>query len=138
MIQTEESSITTGFTVRYYNAQNHPIGRALIERHNQGKPWCRLYSVFIDQESRNQGNGSTMIAEIIDHCRTIGIERIELFVEPENQRAIHVYKKHGFIMKIPDTNNCGDCSSCRLFDTSNGLCKLYELTMLLEIEKGVK
>ncbi len=46
---------------------------------------------------RGQGIGSKLLASVIQHAWDSGLKRLELEVFTDNQAAINLYKKHGFI-----------------------------------------
>ena len=45
---------------------------------------------------RGQGIGSALFNKALEYSRSIGLEKIELQVYPENTQAIELYKKFGF------------------------------------------
>lgn len=48
------------------------------------------------EEFRGRGIGSKLMASALEHAKTCGLEKIELSVYTTNERAIALYKKHGF------------------------------------------
>jgi len=69
--------------------------------------WCRLFSTGIPGEwelgigllssYRNRGRGSRMIRQALRWARHRGAQRVILFTRCDNQRAIHVFEKCGFL-----------------------------------------
>lgn len=55
-----------------------------------------IYGVSIKERYRNQGLGTKLLSHAVDFLQQEGIQKIELTVDPENEQAIHVYKKIGF------------------------------------------
>jgi RimJ/RimL family protein N-acetyltransferase len=53
--------------------------------------------ITVKQNWRNQGVGTAMMQSMIDWCRANPVVyKLELWVFPDNPRAIHVYEKAGF------------------------------------------
>ena len=53
--------------------------------------------ITVNRDWRNQGVGRAMMAYMIDWCRqNPTVYRLELWVFPDNPRAIHLYEKMGF------------------------------------------
>jgi L-phenylalanine/L-methionine N-acetyltransferase len=46
---------------------------------------------------RGKGIGSKLLASVIQHAWESGLKRLELEVFADNEAAIHLYKKHGFV-----------------------------------------
>ncbi len=56
-----------------------------------------ILGISIFQDWRGRGIGDALMAEAIEWARGTGIvKRIELSVYARNERAIHLYEKHGF------------------------------------------
>lgn len=47
-------------------------------------------------EFRGQGIGSQLLEKVIEHAKTVGLEKIELHVYTSNVSAVALYKKFGF------------------------------------------
>lgn len=47
-------------------------------------------------EHRGQGIGRKLVLAVLDHCKRIGLEKVELHVYTTNLPAIALYKKLGF------------------------------------------
>ncbi|OPJ56636.1 GNAT family N-acetyltransferase [Clostridium oryzae] len=54
------------------------------------------FGIAIKKEYWNKGIGNALIKEIIGQAKQIGYEQIELGVFLDNEKAIALYKKHGF------------------------------------------
>lgn len=54
------------------------------------------FGISIKQKYWNNGIGNALIKEIIEQAKQIGYEQIELGVFSDNEKAIALYKKHGF------------------------------------------
>ena len=53
--------------------------------------------ITVNRDWRNQGVGRAMMAYMIGWCRqNPAVHRLELWVFPDNPRAIHLYEKMGF------------------------------------------
>jgi putative acetyltransferase len=51
----------------------------------------------VNRDWRDQGVGRAMMQYMIDWCRyNLAVHRLELWVFPDNPRAIHLYEKMGF------------------------------------------
>jgi L-phenylalanine/L-methionine N-acetyltransferase len=50
-------------------------------------------------EFRGQGIGSKLLASVIQHAWANGLKRLELEVFADNEVAIALYKKHGFVQE---------------------------------------
>jgi ribosomal protein S18 acetylase RimI-like enzyme len=48
-------------------------------------------------EYRGQGIGTKLVHAVIDHCRKMGLEKIDLEVYTTNTAAVALYKKLGFV-----------------------------------------
>lgn len=53
--------------------------------------------ISVAKEFWNSGFGSVLLSELIDAAKTMGFEQLELEVVAENERAIALYKKFGFV-----------------------------------------
>ena len=55
-----------------------------------------VFGIAIKEKYWNNGIGNVLIKEIIVQAKQIGYEQIELGVFSDNEKAIALYKKHGF------------------------------------------
>ncbi len=72
----------------------HPVGFALVA------PRARTLEVFylgVDPEAWGRGVGSRLLHCAEDHAREIGRETLELWVINDNERAIGVYERAGWV-----------------------------------------
>ncbi|RYZ78496.1 MAG: GNAT family N-acetyltransferase [Proteobacteria bacterium] len=52
--------------------------------------------VFVSQEYRGQGLGSSLIRHAIEHSKSIGIQGVRLETTPTNAGALRLYERLGF------------------------------------------
>lgn len=55
-----------------------------------------VFGISIKQKYWNNGIGNALIKEIIEQAKQIGYEQIELGVFSDNEKAVALYRKHGF------------------------------------------
>ena len=48
---------------------------------------------------RNQGIGGKLLTSVMQHAWDSGLKRLELEVFADNQAAIHLYEKHGYVQE---------------------------------------
>ena len=80
-------------------ADSVPVGFAMFGFDPDGEdPDFRywLWRFMIDENEQGQGYGQAALREIIRYFRAHGADRIALSVLPENECALHVYRKLGF------------------------------------------
>ncbi|MDH5266538.1 MAG: GNAT family N-acetyltransferase [Candidatus Bathyarchaeota archaeon] len=53
--------------------------------------------LFIHKDYQGRGIGSKLLKEVIKQTDKMGIMELHVGTEKENKRAIHLYKKHGFL-----------------------------------------
>ena len=53
--------------------------------------------LFIHKDYQGRGIGSKLLREVIKQTDKMGIMELHVGTEKENKRAIHLYKKHGFL-----------------------------------------
>lgn len=70
------------------------IGHALIVPH--GRRGVGEYAVFVHQNQRSRGVGTSLTRSAIEAARTAGFEELWLSVESDNRAAIRAYEKAGF------------------------------------------
>lgn len=56
-----------------------------------------LSRLIVKKEYRNQGIGQKLLKYMIDLCRDKGYQQITVGVDTDNENAIHIYKKFGFV-----------------------------------------
>jgi RimJ/RimL family protein N-acetyltransferase len=69
------------------------IGHTMLCPMNQGRA---EFAIFIHQDFRNQGIGSSFTEVTLEYAKTKGLRHVWLTVEVNNFSAIRVYKKMGF------------------------------------------
>ena len=58
---------------------------------------AEICSIFVNEDKRNMGIGSSLMEYLIDYLRSINIYNITLEVSVLNSSAISLYKKFGFV-----------------------------------------
>jgi len=76
---------------------NKIVGYCLGAREDISPTVGWLLSVVILKDYENQGIGSALCLQCIEEFKLMGVRIIKLTVEPNNNAAIHIYKKLGFI-----------------------------------------
>lgn len=66
---------------------------------------AHVTNYVIAEESRDKGHGTTMMLELIEEARNLGMVAITLDVARGNDRAMHVYKKCGFVIPTDHYSN---------------------------------
>lgn len=81
-----------------------------------------VFGICIKEKYWNKGIGNILIKEIIEQAKQIGYEQIELGVFSDNEKAIALYKKHGFevwgntknAFKLKDGTYCDEITMGRM------------------------
>lgn len=68
----------------------------MIEEDLLGKS-AFIYQIQIDQTHQNKGIGSQALSELETYLKSFDVNRISLHVFANNDRALHVYQKSGFV-----------------------------------------
>lgn len=55
-----------------------------------------IYGFFTKEKFSRKGYGSVLLNFIINEMEKSGIEAVALTVDPENEKAVNLYLKHGF------------------------------------------
>ena len=55
-----------------------------------------IYGFFTKEKFLRKGYGSVLLNFIINEMEKSGIEAVTLTVDPENEKAVNLYLKHGF------------------------------------------
>ncbi len=80
---------------------------------------CRhvaLYSIGVHPEHQGRGVGRALTQAALDHARSTALERIELYVRADNERAQALYRSFGFahegtrarFIRLPDGSHVDD------------------------------
>lgn len=69
---------------------NHPSGLTMGE----------VYVIGVDPHVHSKGLGTALMNAGMRHLLDSGVDAIELYVESDNDAALHVYKKLGFVNEI--------------------------------------
>ena len=88
-------------------SKNGPVYYAI--KNDQVVGWCDVFpqenprqshrgglGMGILPEFRGQGIGSKLLAAVLDHSKSFGLEKVELYVYTSNKSAIALYRKFGF------------------------------------------
>ncbi len=59
-------------------------------------------SIFVHQDYQDRGIGQKLLRLMIDYAKRAGFEGIMLVTERSNERALHVYRKLGFVVVNPE------------------------------------
>jgi ribosomal protein S18 acetylase RimI-like enzyme len=57
---------------------------------------ARLESLAVHPRLQGNGIARTMVLDAVDHLRAAGVRRVDLLVESDNSRALHLFTKLGF------------------------------------------
>ena len=77
---------------------NHYRGEVVLNNIDWQNRSANFRIAISGAENRNNGYGSEATATLLEYgFKTLNLQRIELEVYDFNPRAIHVYKKHGFV-----------------------------------------
>lgn len=88
------------YFIRGITYQNKKIGAVGIKNinHEKGEYWG-----YIGEKNYwGQGLGREIMQKIISEARLLGLKKLYLHVNANNQRAINLYKKEGFVFSSVD------------------------------------
>lgn len=71
-----------------------------------------IYSFAVDEIHKGEGIGTILLKESINELTENNVNIIRLFVNVENQPAIHLYKKLGFVERDIYKDICGQEQTC--------------------------
>jgi ribosomal protein S18 acetylase RimI-like enzyme len=71
----------------------------ILRRNFEGFEHVGVLGMGVLASHRGEGIGKALLFSTIEAAKSIGISRIELEVFASNERAIKLYKDHGFIME---------------------------------------
>ena len=78
-------------------AEGHIIGLANCRGGDRGYRHTLSLGITVNRDWRDQGVGTALLEAMIAWCRhNTVVHRLELWVFPDNPRALHVYEKLGF------------------------------------------
>ena len=60
-------------------------------------PDCWIEDVFVDPEARRRGVADALVALALDVARERDVRRVELDTSEENEAALALYARHGFV-----------------------------------------
>ncbi len=58
-----------------------------------------LEEFFVEESCQNQGIGSEMMTDVLALAKAFGCTDVELSVYPQNEAALHLYRKFGFTVR---------------------------------------
>jgi RimJ/RimL family protein N-acetyltransferase len=73
---------------------DRPVGFAVVAPRERN---LELFYLGVDPGAWGGGVGTRLLREVADHARAIGAERLELWVIDDNERAIRVYERSGWV-----------------------------------------
>ncbi|MFZ9299376.1 MAG: GNAT family N-acetyltransferase [Chitinophagaceae bacterium] len=80
-----------------YEADGLPAGMFKLQpMRYRNRHIIYLGGVAVAPECKGKGHGSKIITESVSIAHQLGFKRIELTVATENEKAIHLYERHGF------------------------------------------
>ena len=56
-----------------------------------------IEELVVDESQRGQGVGSALMEALLDTAQELDCQELSLAVMPDNEAAIHLYKKHGLV-----------------------------------------
>src|SRR3954447_8253804 len=81
-----------------------PVGYAVVHLHDGpddtypvGARWAEIYSVSVAPDARGQGIGTLLLDAIDDRLATLGIQDVAISAMVENEAAIRLYQRRGFL-----------------------------------------
>jgi putative acetyltransferase len=81
-----------------YENENKPAGMCkLVPQHYRDAHKVYLGGLAIHPDNAGKGEGGKMMEEIIAYCRKKNFLRIDLSVSTENEKAIRLYERSGFV-----------------------------------------
>jgi RimJ/RimL family protein N-acetyltransferase len=81
-----------------YESEGRATGMCkLVPQQHRDAHRVYLGGLAIHPDHAGKGEGKKMLEEIVDYCRQNNFLRIELTVAAENEKAIHLYEKAGFV-----------------------------------------
>ncbi len=73
----------------------HPVGYGHLDKEND-IVWL---GIAISESALGKGYGNKMLKKLLDTAIEFNLENINLSVDFDNTKAIHLYKKHGFVLQ---------------------------------------
>ena len=82
----------------------------------QSRKVAAIYSIAIDPAFHHQGLGNILLEDCIQDLSKNNVHRIRLYTDVNNQPAINLYLKHGFVITGTKQNICGKGKTCNVMD----------------------
>jgi ribosomal protein S18 acetylase RimI-like enzyme len=86
-----------------------PLGYAVVRIHDGpddtypvGERWAEIYSLSVAPEARGQGIGTQLLDAIDERLTTLGIRDATVSAMIENDAALRLYQRRGFIPREVD------------------------------------
>lgn len=80
--------------------KNQTVGYLIVQNEKPRRISHRAYIVVgVHSASRGKGIGRALFLHVIDWAKEVGLHRLDLTVIAENEAAIALYKKMGFIIE---------------------------------------
>jgi ribosomal protein S18 acetylase RimI-like enzyme len=73
-----------------------PLGYGIL-LFRRGSAQARLYSLCVDPAARGRGLGPQLLTQLMDEARSRGCQWLSLEVRADNQPALSMYERHGFV-----------------------------------------
>lgn len=99
------------------DVNNNICGYCLYYIHLKIKNWklvkvATLYSIAVEDNYKGRGVGSLLLKESINELKENSVSSIRLYVNVDNNIAIDLYTKYGFIVSDIKYNICGLNKKC--------------------------
>lgn len=94
---SEKFAVFGRFLVAYQN--DRLLGFCAYYANDMEKFISYLSMIILVPDARGRGVSTLLLNSMIDDCKKLGMQSIELEVADSNERAIRFYKKRGFILK---------------------------------------
>lgn len=89
-----------GYLVAVSEQDGRPVG-CVLWIYVDGTNFARLDYLSVDEDFRGKGHGSTMVRHVLlDAQEHPGTEYLFLSVDPENDPAYEIYRRHGFVDNV--------------------------------------
>lgn len=63
----------------------------------EGSKVALMEDLVVNPDYRSVGIGSSLVNQAIQHCEDLGLKRITLLTDHDDQKVITFYKRHGFV-----------------------------------------
>lgn len=100
-LEKYRQAISTKYTLIAFDS-NKPVGYLIGSLHHppidsaRHLAFGRIENIFVRTESRSKGIGQKLFEIFRNHCKSQGINRLEVLVNSKNTTALNFYKKINF------------------------------------------